>query len=117
MSLLSDTRLKCEDMQYDQVLEYLEQGCSIKFAAERLGIPYSRALKYHKNLDFLHQIEAEGENDQSIVHLNIKKPFYLELKSHDIQTINQLHDALEYPEDFDIGEILLNKIHLLVNSL
>lgn len=117
MSLLINTRLKCQDMQYDQVLEYLEQGYSIKFAAEHLGIPYSRALKYHKNLYFLHQIETEGEDNESIVHLDINKSFYLELRSHDIQTISQLYDALECPEDFDIEEILLNKIKLLVNTL
>lgn len=117
MSLLDTTRSKCQDMQYDQVLEYLEQGYSIKFAAEQLGIPYSRALNYHKNLEFLDELREEGEDSQSIVHLDIRKSFYLELKSHDIKTVNQLYDALECPEDFEIQDILLNKINLLVNSL
>lgn len=117
MSLLDTTRSKCQDMQYDQVLEYLEQGYSIKFAAEQLGIPYSRALNYHKNLEFLDELKEEGEDSQSIVHLDIRKSFYLELRSYGIKTISDLYNALDHPEDFDIEEILLNKINLLVNSL
>ena len=117
MSLLEDTRLKCNDMQYYQILEYLEQGYSIKFAAEQLGVPYSRALKYHENLEFLNQLEEEGEDNESIVNLAIKKSLYLELKSHDIRTIRQLYDSFECPEDFDVDEKLLNKIKLVINNI
>ena len=87
----------CKDMKFFDILDELEQGYSMKSAAEKLKIPYSRTRLYHMKLSEFHRLCNLQNNPDSIVNLNISYKDFRKLESMRIKTISRLRSLLADP--------------------
>ena len=90
-------RRYCEDMKFFDILNELQQGYSMKFAAEKLNIPYSRTRLYSQKLSEYHRLCNLKNDPDSIVNLDISYKDFKLLESMRIKTISRLRSLLSDP--------------------
>ena len=116
-TLIDKYRNYCKDMKFFDILNELEQGYSMKFAAEKLKIPYSRTRLYHMKLSEFQRLCNLQNDPDSIVNLDISYKDFKMLESMRIKTISRLRSLLADPlSRIDFSKKLLSNCALALEE-
>lgn len=116
-TLIDKYRNYCKDMKFFDILNELEQGYSMKFAAEKLKIPYSRTRLYHMKLSEFQRLCNLQNDPDSIVNLHITYRDFKLLESMRIKTISRLRSLISDPLSIvDFSKKLLGNCRLALDE-
>ena len=116
-TLVDRYRDYCNQMKFFDVLHELESGYSMKFAADKLKIPYSRTRLYHTKLSEFHRLCNLQNDPDSIVNLDITYRDFKLLESMRIKTISRLRSLLSDPlSSVDFSKKLLGNCRLALDE-